>query len=128
MTSCDPVKRHARLVEKFPHVHQQDTIIVRDTIRAFIPKVTTDTIVHVNTLRDTLYVEKDRFRVRIHTIHDSVFVEGECKEIIVEKVVERKIPIVYYKGRKDNGWIKKLIVFCIVGFTLYSIINRKKEK
>ena len=46
LLSCDPVKRHARLVKKFPHVHQQDTIIQRDTVRIEVPKVSVDTVFH----------------------------------------------------------------------------------
>ena len=128
LSSCDPIKRHSRLVDRFPHVHTQDTIMVRDTIRAVVRAEKTDTIVHFKTLRDTLFIDKERVRVRINTIHVSVYVDAECKEVIVEKVVERKIPIVYYEKVPESSWLKYVIVFAIVLFTLYSIFNRKKDE
>lgn len=128
ITACSPIKRHSRLVDRFPYVHTQDTIIVRDTIRAVIRAEKTDTIVHFKTLRDTLFIDKERVRIRIHTIHDSVYVDAECKEVIVEKVVERKIPIVHYEKVPERSWLKYVIVFAIVLFTLYSIFNRKKNE
>lgn len=127
LTSCDPIKRHSRLVDRFPHVHTQDTIIVRDTIRAVIRAEKTDTIVHFQTLRDTLFIDKERVRIRIHTIHDSVYVEAECKEVIVEKIVERKIPIVHFEKIRERSWLKYVVAFAIVLFTLYSLFNKRKR-
>ena len=125
VASCGPIKRHSRLVEKYPYVHTQDTIIIRDAIRTIIPKDRIDTVVHYDLLRDTIYIDKERVKVRIHTIHDSVYVDAECKEVVVEKVVERKVPIRYYKEVNDHTWLKYIIVFLIVLFTLYSIFRKR---
>ena len=90
--SCSPIKRHSRLVEKFPHVHTQDTIIQRDTIRLEIPKVEVDTIFKLDSfqvaLHDTIFIEKERLKIKMYTIHDSVFVEGSCDTIFVEKIID----------------------------------------
>lgn len=124
-TSCSPIKRHAKLVEKYPFVHTQDTVILIDTIRVEIPKIEHDTIVHFEQLKDTVILEKENLVVRVHTILDSVFIEGECKEIIVEKIVEKKVPVRYYKEVNDHTWLKYIIVFSIVLFTLYSIFRKR---
>ena len=64
LLSCDPVKRHARLVKKFPHVHTPDTIVKRDTVRIEVPKVSVDTVFHESLLRDKfsyLYKNNNEF-------------------------------------------------------------------
>ena len=96
LLSCDPVKRHARLVKKFPHVHTPDTIVKRDTVRIEVPKISVDTVFHESLLRDTVRIEDERLKVEIYTIHDSIYVNAECDTVTVEKIIERKIPIRYY--------------------------------
>ena len=135
--SCSPIKRHSRLVEKFPHVHTQDTIIQRDTIRLEIPKVEVDTIFKLDSfqvaLHDTIFIEKERLKIKMYTIHDSVFVEGSCDTIFVEKIIERKVPIRYYKENEDKpyvAWLKGigliLLIFLIL-FAIYKFIRLFKD-
>lgn len=122
---CAPITRHQRLVEKFPFVHTQDTIIFHDTIREFIPKVKVDSIFHFSNLYDTIYIQKERLKIRIHSIHDSIFVEGECDSIFIEKIIERKIPIRYYE-EKDSNWWKWLLVILGILTILAFILKRKR--
>ena len=125
LASCSPIQRHARLVKKYPFVHTQDTVIIKDTIFVKVPKVKHDTVTLISHLKDTITLEKENLVDRVHTIRDSVFIEGECKEKIVEKIIEKKVPIKYYKEVNDHTWLKYVIVFLIVLFTLYSIFRKR---
>jgi hypothetical protein len=122
---CAPIKRHQRLVEKFPFVHTQDTLIIHDTIREFIPKIQVDSIFHFSELHDTIFIEKERLKIRIHAIHDSIFVEGECDSIFIEKIIERKIPIRYYEAKESNWW--KWILAILAIFTILAIFLKRKS-
>lgn len=122
---CGPIKRHQRLVEKFPFVHTQDTIIIHDTIREFIPKIQVDSIFHFSELHDTIFIEKERLKIRIHAIHDSIFVEGECDSIFIEKIIERKIPIRYYEAKGSDWW--KWILAVLVFLTILAFIIKRKS-
>jgi len=125
LLSCDPVKRHARLVKKFPHVHQQDTIIQRDTVRIEVPKVSVDTVFHESLLRDTVRIEDERLKVEIYTIHDSIYVNAECDTVTVEKIIERKIPIRYYdKTTFDWKSFLPILIFIIIFIIVYRIVKK----
>ena len=125
LLSCDPVKRHSRLVKKFPHVHQQDTVIIRDTVRIEIPKVSVDTVFHESLLRDTVVIQKERLKVTMYTIHDSIYVDAKCDTVTVEKIVERKVPIRYYeKTSFDWESILPILIFILIGIILYQVIKR----
>lgn len=108
--SCSPIKRHQNLVDKFPFVHTQDTVIIIDTFTMLIPKIQHDTIFNLTELHDTVYIEKDRLKIKMYTVHDSIYVEGECDSIYVEKIVERKVPIRYYENPGTNWWKWVLII------------------
>lgn len=125
MFGCAPIKRHQRLVKKYPFVHTQDTIIVRDTIREFIPKVQIDTIFHLDQLRDTIIIEKDRLKIKMFTIHDSIYIDGECDSIFIEKIIERKVPIRYYDSGKVNWW--KWILIISGGLTILAFIFKRRK-
>ena len=115
LCGCSPIKRHSRLVDKYPFVHQTDTIKIVDTFRIEIPKVETDTMVLFEQLRDTIFINKERLKIRVHSVHDSIYIHGECDTIFKEKIIERKIPVKYYE--KSCDWvriIKWMIAFVVV--------------
>jgi hypothetical protein len=125
LLSCDPVKRHARLVKKFPHVHTPDTIVKRDTIRIEVPKVSVDTVFHESLLRDTVRIEDERLKVEIYTIHDSIYVNAECDTVTVEKIIERKIPSRYYdKTTFDWKSFLPVLIFIIIFIIVYRIVKK----
>ena len=103
--SCSPIRRHDRLVRKYPFVHTTDSIKMIDTIRVTTDRVVSDTIVHESLLFDTVIVTKDNLTVKVVKIRDSVYINGECDPIIINKVIERKIPVKYYETKKFNWWI-----------------------
>lgn len=128
LSSCSPIKRHARLVEKYPFVHTTDTVTYRDTIRVEIPKVKVDTIVSLKELRDTITIEKDRLKIKLYTVHDSIFVSGVCDTITIEKEVIRKVPVKYYIHKQERSWLKFVMLLAMILFALYAVFrNRNKE-
>jgi hypothetical protein len=88
LLSCDPVKRHQRLVERYPYVHTSEITTVHDTFEVIVPSVKVDTITHVNF--DTVIIERDRLRVQLIRVRDSIFVDAECKSdtITVTRTIE----------------------------------------
>ncbi len=119
IASCGPQKRFTKLIEKHPWLLTTDTLIVHDTIRDTIPKIEVDTVFNFSEIHDTIVIEKDRYRTKIWTVHDSIYVEGECDSIIVEKVIERKIPIKYYEKNKFNWWWILVPFIILVVYFIY---------
>lgn len=97
ITSCSPVKRFNRLIERHPELITSDTVTLVDTIRVVIPEVKVDTVVSVESLLDTVYLEQERLKVKVWMKGDQVFIQGKCDTVYVDKIIERKIPIKYYK-------------------------------
>jgi len=58
VTSCSPSARLNRLISHHPELKILDTIVINDTIP--IPQLEVDTIVNLNSLHDTLVLQKDR--------------------------------------------------------------------
>ena len=121
LISCSPIKRHSRLVKKYPFVHTTDSVKLIDTIRLTTNKVVSDTVVHESLLFDTVIVTKDNLTVKMVKIKDSVYINGECDTVFIDKVIERNIPIKYYKEIKVN-W--KLILFLL--FIIVLLVFSKK--
>lgn len=115
---CSPIYRHNKIVEKYPFVHTQDTVVLKDTIKIKVPEIKHDTIFsrHFFTeiRKDTLIIQKERLSIKIYhdTIKDSIFVRGKCDTITKTKVVERKVPIRYYKV--ESSWLKYVIICAVL--------------
>ena len=132
LCSCDPIKRHQKLVEKYPYVHTQDTVVFRDTIRLIVPKVQVDTIVSYRDLKDTIVIEKDRLKIKMYAVRDSIFVTGSCDTVFVEKEVIRKVPVVHTAVKngwetfgRTFAWVLGMIVLILI---MAYLILRKNEK
>lgn len=104
-TSCSPIRRHDRIVRKYPFVHTTDSIKMIDTIQVITDKVVVDTVFGINELPDGVVVEKDNLKIKLITVKDSIYVDGQCDTIFIDKVVERTIPVKYYETKKFNWWI-----------------------
>ena len=97
ITSCSPVKRFNRLIERHPELITSDTVTLVDTIRVVIPEVKVDTVVSVKSLLDTVYLEQEQLKVKVWMKGDQVFIQGKCDTVYVDKIIERKVPVKYYQ-------------------------------
>ena len=124
--SCSPIKRHARLVKKYPFVHQTDTVVLRDTINIYTPIVQSDTIMLLDSslisLHDTITIQKENLIVKIAQIHDSIYIDAKCDTIYIDKIIERKIPVKYYETKKESDWKYHLKYFLYLLFILLFLI------
>lgn len=127
--SCAPMKRHDRIVKKYPFVHTIDSVIVSDTVKITIPEVHFDTIVQIDQLHDTVEFIKDHYHTKLWKIagDDKIYVDGGCDPIIVEKVITKKVPVTVYKSQKSDFLRNAFILFVIV-FILLSILNHYRKQ
>lgn len=128
LASCSPQARFTRLIEKHPELITTDSITIHDTIRVVVPEVKVDTVVKVNDLLDTIFLEKEQLKVKVWMKGDQVFIEGKCDTVYVDKIIERKIPVKYYERTPEwkkllNNFLPILIIFAIVYF-VYRFIKR----
>ena len=118
--SCSPIKRHQRLVRKYPFVHTTDSVKLIDTIRLTTNKVISDTVVHENYLLDTIVLTKDNLTVKVLRFRDSIYINGECDTIFVEKIIERNIPVKYYKENKKNTFYWQIFAVILILIIIYT--------
>lgn len=97
ITACSPKTRFTRLITKHPELLTQDSVVLVDTIRVVVPEVKVDTVVKINDLLDTIFLEQEQLKVKVWMKGDQVFIEGKCDTVYVDKIIERKIPIRYYE-------------------------------
>lgn len=127
LLSCSPIKRHARIVKKFPYVHTIDSIRLTDTIKINTTKIEIDTIVSYNDLIDTVFLNKENLKVKIYTVLDSVYIFGECDTVFLEKIIERKIPVRYYEAKNSiNLTLLSWVIFLVLIIVLYAWFNARK--
>jgi hypothetical protein len=121
LASCSPAKRFNRLIEKYPYLLTQDTLIVHDTITLYVPEVHTDTVVTLKQLTDTITLTKDRVTVKAWYVpkEKKVYIQGKCDPVYITKIVERKIPITYYE---KYPWWKKLLNNLLAFFIIFVIL------
>jgi hypothetical protein len=128
IVACSPKDRFTRLIEKHPELLTVDSVTIHDTVRVVVPEVKVDTVVKVNDLLDTVFIEKDQLKVKVWMKGDQVFIEGKCDTVYVDKIIERKIPIKYYEKTPEwkrllNNTLPFLIIFAIVYF-VYRFIRK----
>tara|TARA_R110002072_G_scaffold138083_3_gene281055 strand:- start:545 stop:949 length:405 start_codon:yes stop_codon:yes gene_type:complete len=121
--SCSPIKRHARLVKKFPYVHTVDSVRLIDTVQLFTTAVHTDTVVEYTALLDGVTINKDNLTVEVLRIRDSIYINGSCDTVFIDSIVERMIPVKYYESVNTNK-IPYYLYFVIV--LLIFLLARKK--
>jgi hypothetical protein len=107
--SCSPVKRFNRLIERHPELITSDTVTLVDTFRVVVPEVKVDTVVSVESLLDTVYLEQERLKVKVWMKGDQVFIQGKCDTVYVNKIIERKVPVKYYQKETTFSDVMKYI-------------------
>lgn len=127
MFSCSPQKRFTRLITKHPELIQTDTIIRYDTVDVIVPKVEHDTSFLIKELYDTVYIEKDRLKVKLWRIHDTIEVNAKCDTDTVTVVREVKVPVKYYE--KSTWWARNKwwIILLIIAVGIIYIYGRIKK-
>ncbi len=128
LISCSPKTRFTRLIEKHPELITTDSITIHDTIRVIVPEVKVDTVVKVNDLLDTIFLEKEQLKVKVWMKGDDVFIEGKCDTVYVDKIIEIKVPVNYYEKTPEwkrllNKFLPILIIFAIV-YLVYRFFKR----
>ncbi|MDD2636774.1 MAG: hypothetical protein PHW82_14880 [Bacteroidales bacterium] len=67
-----------------------------------LPEIRIDTVIHVNKLRDTVTITKEKLTVRIHQVLDTVYIEAEREADTV--IIEKEIPVdrIVYQTKDKN--------------------------
>ena len=128
-TGCSPSARLNRLLTRHPELKIPDTIVINDTMT--IPQVEADTIIYIDSIRDTVILQKDRLEITLNRIHDTLYIRGKCKADTV--IINRTIPVEKIKivkpDKLDNliaaiPWlISGLITIVVLGF--FFLRNRR---
>ncbi len=88
-TSCSPIHRLNRLLALHPELKIPDTILINDTLTT--PQYEANTVIHIDSIHDTVIVQKDRLEIKLQRIHDTLYIQGKCKADTV--IVQRTIPV-----------------------------------
>jgi len=100
--SCSPSRRLSRLLALHPELKIPDTIVIKDTLTT--PQYEADTVIHIDSIHDTVILQKDRLEIKLHRIHDTLYIQGKCKADTV--IVQRTIPVEKIKVVKVDKWDK----------------------
>jgi len=118
-SSCSPTHRLNRLLALHPELKIPDTILINDTLTT--PQYEADTVIHIDSIHDTVIVQKDKLEIKLKRIHDTLYIQGKCKADTV--IVQRIIPVEKIKVVKvdklDNliqniPWIVAGLIFTIL--------------
>lgn len=133
LCSCSAQKRFTRLIEKHPELLTVDSVTVHDTIRVIVPEVKVDTVVDLQKLLDTIYLEQEQLKVKVWMDrYNKVYIQGQCDTVYIDKVITRKIPVKYYEKtplwkKVFNNFILWSIIAVII-YTIYKLINKYLRK
>ncbi len=119
-----------RIINKFPEILQNDTIVVIDTI--FVPEVTIDTLTLLEE-NDTIFIERERIKIRIIRLPgDTIQIYAECKTDTIIKTIT--VPV--YTIEKHNlvkgrflgvaNWLWAVIVLSFI--ILLILIFRRRSR
>ena len=122
---CDPVKRHQRLVERYPYVHRDVGQVVYDTTIVYIEQIKHDKTVIMKETTDTIIIEKERLRMQVIRHLDTLYISGECKADTITVIKEIQAPL--YKSeeprqRKRFNWLHWLLFGFGISSVVYFII------
>jgi len=128
-TSCSPTHRLNRLLALHPELKIPDTLFILDTIP--IPQAEADTILNIDSIHDTIYINKGRLEVAIHRLHDTLFIRGKCKADTI--YINRRFPVEKIKivrpDKLDNlisaiPWLVSGLI-ALMAFGFFLLRNRR---
>lgn len=132
LASCSPVKRFHRLIDRHPELLTTDSITLVDTVRIVVPEVKVDTVVKFQSLYDTITLQKEQLTVKVWMKGDDVFIEGECDDVIIDRVITRTVPIKYFEKEANfltkffTGGIGLTILLLFLVYLVYRIFLKKR--
>lgn len=100
LVACSPQKRLNRLIDNHPELSQTDTVTVRDTF--VIEAIRHDTVLHLDSLQDTVYIQKDRLKIKTVIRDNKIFIEGECETDTI--FTEILVPVEKLIYVQDTFW------------------------
>lgn len=122
-TGCSPSARLNRLLTRHPELKTPDTIVINDTMT--IPQVEADTVFYLDSIHDTIILQKDRLEITINRIHDTLYIRGKCKAdtIIIHRTVSVEKIKVVKPDKLDQlilkiPWLISGLIFIILLVTL----------
>ena len=115
LTGCNPQKKLARLLMKYPEL--RDTVVIHDTVEAVVEYVRADTVLRW-VPGDTIYLTKDRLRVRTVIDHDTVWQTGECLADTVRVPYRVEVPVV-----QPERVVERVPWWVFVLLTLFAIMT-----
>lgn len=129
LCSCSAQRRFERLIKNHPELLTTDSITVHDTIRVIVPEVKVDTVVDLQKLLDTIYLEQEQLKVKVWMDrYNKVYIQGQCDTVYIDKVITRKIPVKYYE--KTPIWKKlfnKILITLFLLLILYAVYRIIKK-
>ncbi len=130
LASCSPQRRLEHLLKKHPELTNIDSVVIRDTIRITVPKVRIDTVVDIEELWDTIYLEKDQLKIKVwRDRYNKVYIQGQCDTVYIEKIIDRKVPVRIYEEtpvwKKVFYWILAIIIAFLAFYIIVNAIFRK---
>lgn len=116
-SGCSPSRRLNRLLALHPELKILDTIRINDTLTSL--QYEADIVIHIDSIHDTVIVQKDRLEIKLNRIHDTLYIQGKCKADTV--IVQRTIPVEKIKiirpDKLDN--LIKAIPWLVSGFIVF---------
>jgi len=129
LASCSPQKRFNRLIKKNPELIETKVITRIDTVKIHVPKIQHDTFLLDHYLNDTVYIEKERLKVKLWRVSDTIRINAECDSVTLTEYREVKIPVKYYEKTtfwdKIKGYLYFLLILCVI-FAAYKAAKRFK--
>lgn len=115
-----PQQRVNHIVNKF-NLSIRDTVNYRDTI--IIPEVTTDTSFIFNNIIDSIFITKDKLKIKIIKQCDTLRVQGECLQDSI--FIDKKIYVDRIKAVKDKWYTGFLsfLPFIAILLLIYFILK-----
>jgi len=116
---CTPQKRLNRLVKKYPHLTELDTIIVRDTVVVESYNYDTTTIIRLHDTTTVINNEKVILKYFYDTLREIIHHDVEC---IGDTVYTEKLITVEKAVIRELSWWQKYKEFLYIGLILLAIL------
>ncbi|RFC54859.1 hypothetical protein [Brumimicrobium aurantiacum] len=122
--SCSPMKRLERFEKRHPYLFESikvvDTFTYFDTV--YVPTIKHDTIFRIT--KDTMYLTKDRLKVKLLYKDSIIYLDGECvgDTVYIENDIIREVPKFQTKEPPKFQGLKKLFNVYFIAFFLLALI------